>query len=118
MQELINLLSEGRKSLIVLAIAIVLDIVSGVIKASLNHDLKSSEFRMGLMKKVLDFILVIVAYSLDWLLGVNYIGTATLYFLVAMEFYSVLENIRDYIPLPDIIEKVLNQLQGKGEGEK
>lgn len=116
MNELIDLLKSGQKGLVVMGVAIILDIVTGVIKATINHNLKSSEFRTGLMKKVLDFILVIVSYSLDWLLSVNYIGIGTLYFIIAMEFYSVLENIRDYMQLPNIIEKVLDQLQERGNG--
>ena len=44
-KELIDLLKIGQKGIIVLSIAIVLDMVTGVIKAIMNHDLQSSEFR-------------------------------------------------------------------------
>ncbi len=115
MKELIDLLKIGQKGIIVLTIAIVLDMVTGVIKAIMNHDLQSSEFRKGLLKKLLDIVLVVVAYSLDWLLSFNYIGIGVLYFLIAMEFYSVLENVRGYLPLPELLIKVLDMLQKKGE---
>ena len=39
MNELIELLKIGQKGIIVLSIAIVLDMVTGVIKAIMNHDL-------------------------------------------------------------------------------
>ena len=115
MNELIELLKIGQKGIIVLSIAIVLDMVTGVIKAIMNHDLQSSEFRKGLLKKLLDIVLVVVAYSLDWLLSFNYIGISVLYFLIAMEFYSVLENVREYLPLPELLIKILDMLQKKGE---
>ena len=115
MKELIDLLKIGQKGIIVLTVAIVLDMVTGVIKAIMNHDLQSSEFRKGLLKKLLDIVLVVVAYSLDWLLSFNYIGIGVLYFLIAMEFYSVLENVRDYLPLPELLIKILDMLQKKGE---
>ena len=115
MKELIDLLKIGQKGIIVLSIAIVLDMVTGVIKAIMNHDLQSSEFRKGLLKKLLDIVLVVVAYSLDWLLTFNYIGISVLYFLIAMEFYSVLENVREYLPLPKLLIKILDMLQKKGE---
>ena len=116
MNEILALLKANQKGIIVVSIAIVLDIVSGVIKASLNSDLKSSEFRTGLMKKVLDYILIVVAFSLDFLMGLEYVGTCTLYSLCAMELYSVLENVKEYIPLPKALEKALNALQAK-DGE-
>ena len=114
MNELIELLKIGKKGIIVLSIAIVLDMVTGVIKAIMNHNLQSSEFRKGLLK-LLDIVLVLVAYSLDWLLSFNYIGISVLYFLIAMEFYSVLENVREYLPLPELLIKILDMLQKKGE---
>lgn len=117
MSDIITLIQMNKKGLLVISIAIVLDIVSGVIKASLNGNLKSSEFRTGLLKKILDFVLVVVAFSLDYLLEVSYIGVATLYSLCAMEFYSVLENVKEYLPLPQAIVKALEVIQGKGDSE-
>lgn len=67
------------------------------------------------MKKVLDYVLIVVAFSLDYLMGLQYVGKATLYSLCAMEFYSVLENVKEYLPLPEVISKVLETLQGESE---
>lgn len=114
MSEIITLLQLNRKGLFVISLAIVLDIVSGVVKASLNGDLKSANFRTGLMKKVLDYVLIVTAFCLDYLMGVQYIGCATLYSLCAMEFYSVLENVKEYLPLPEALSKALEVLQSKG----
>lgn len=108
-----NLIIENSTPLIVVSVAIVLDMVTGVIKATINHNLKSSEFRIGLMKKVLDYVLIIVGICLDMLLEVDYISKSVMYSLIAMEFYSVIENIRDFIELPSIIEKVLESLSKK-----
>lgn len=106
-----ELCRENSAALIILTIAICLDIVSGIIKATLEHDLMSSEFRNGLLKKILDYILVIVAFSLDVLLEIHYVGHAVLVALIAMEFYSVLENISVYVPIPDVLKKAMGQLE-------
>lgn len=108
-----NLILENTTPLIVVSVAIVLDMVTGVIKATINHNLKSSEFRIGLMKKVLDYVLIIVGICLDVLLEVDYISKSVMYSLIGMEFYSVIENIRNFIELPSIIEKVLESLSKK-----
>ena len=115
MEEIENLLFLNKKALLIVSIAILLDVLSGVIKASINHNLKSSEFRVGLMKKVLDYILILIGFCLDFLLEVNYVGHAVLYSIIAMEFYSVLENINEYIPLPNILKNVLDGLKKEDE---
>lgn len=117
MDEIITLLQLNKKGLLVISLAIVLDIISGVIKASLNGELRSASFRTGLTKKVLDYVLIVTGFSLDYLMGVQYIGTATLYSLCAMEFYSVLENVKEYLPLPEAITKALDVLQSRGKEE-
>lgn len=113
LQALINLLRVNDKGIIVLTVAIMLDMISGCINAGINEKLKSSKFKQGLEKKILDYVLVVVAFMLDWLMSFDYVGTGTLYCLIAMEFYSVLENIQSYIPLPEVLKKVLGQLSTK-----
>lgn len=113
MNELIELLAINKNGLIVVSIAIILDMLTGVIKACLDHKLSSSEFRTGLLKKVLDYVLIIVAFCLDFLLKTNYVGNAVLYSLIIMEFYSVIENVELYIPLPNALKKVMNNLKEK-----
>lgn len=114
-EEIQALLTGNCTGLTVLSIAVVCDIFTGIVKAVLEHDLKSSRFKDGLLKKTLDYILVVIGCSLDIMIKSNYIGTACLYCLIAMEFYSCIENIRKYIPIPTTIEKVLESLQKSGE---
>lgn len=112
---MLDIIKDESSYIIVLSLAILLDMISGVIKAGLDGDLKSGEFRKGLLKKVLDYILVVVGVSLDFLLEVDYISLAVLYSLIAMELYSVLENIQNYIPLPESLKNALDLLQKKGD---
>lgn len=114
-EEIQTLLAGNCTGLTVLSVAVVCDIFTGIVKAVLEHDLKSSRFKDGLLKKTLDYILVVIGCSLDIMMKSNYIGTACLYCLIAMEFYSCIENIRKYIPIPSTIEKVLESLQKSGE---
>lgn len=115
MENLLKLLKVNTSALIVVSIAILLDMLTGVIKAILSKELSSSEFRTGLLKKVLDYVLIVVGFSIDFVLETSYIGNAVLYSLIAMEFYSVLENIKLYIPLPSVLEKALEKMSNKEE---
>ena len=110
-----SLLSLNTSAITVLSVAVLCDIVTGLVKASLSHDLKSSKFKDGLLKKSLDYILVVIGTSLDVLCKTSYISSACIYCLIAMEFYSCLENLREYIPIPSAVTAVLDSLQKRGE---
>lgn len=115
MKDLLQIVKADQKFLLVLSIAVFLDIVTGVIKAIINHDLKSCRFKEGLLKKILDYVLVVMALCLDYILKVDYISVTCFYAMIAMEFYSCIENLRVYIPIPEVIEKALNVLDDKAE---
>lgn len=113
-----ELMRSDASKIVILSIAVVLDMITGVIKAVISHDLKSSTFKQGLLKKCYDYVLVVIAVCLDFLLGVEYISTATLFCLIAMEFYSCLENLREYVPVPDAISNALDILNNRGREEE
>ena len=115
MRDLLEIAKADQKFLLVLSIAVFLDSITGVIKAIINHDLKSCKFKEGLLKKILDYVLVVIALCLDYILKVNYISVTCFYAMIAMEFYSCIENLRVYIPIPEVIENALNVLDNKAE---
>lgn len=115
MNEFIKIIQADQDFILVMSIAVLLDILTGVIKAVINHDLKSCKFKEGLLKKILDYVAVIIALCLDYILKVNYISVTCFYAMIAMEFYSCIENLRVYIPIPKVLEKALNVLNDKAE---
>lgn len=96
-------------NLIWLTLAILLDMVSGSIKAILNKSFKSSDFRTGLLKKVLDYVLYITGVIIDSVLTLDYVGSAVLVCLIFMELYSVLENVNGYIAVPKVLSEIINE---------
>lgn len=112
-----NIMQTEFDSVVILSIAIVCDMFTGVIKAVISHDLKSSVFKQGLLKKSYDYILVVIGCCLDYMLKVNYISQACLYCLIGMEFYSCVENLREYVPIPKSLSNALDVLQKKESEE-
>lgn len=100
------------KMLPVLLIAMLLDIITGTIGALIKKDFKSTVFREGLFKKLLELVLVVVGYLLDYVLTVSYIGTACMILVIGMELYSiVIENMAEYIDIPKWLKDILEQLK-------
>lgn len=110
MSELLKMIQEERVLIYVLTIVIVLDIITGVIKAIIEHDLKSCKFKEGILKKFYDYILCLIGVCLDYVLKVDYACDMCVYAMIVMEMYSCIENLRNYIPVPDGIQKLLQTL--------
>lgn len=101
----------------VLLIVVVLDYISGVLKAIYNKKLNSEIGLKGIVKKIGYFILVAVAVVLDRTMGdTGAIRTLVIYFFVANEGISILENWGDMgVPFPQKLRETLEQLKNDND---
>lgn len=99
--------------------AIVLDYISGLIKAYNTKTLSSKIGIKGLLKKVGILCVVILSVLLDRISGeTGVIRTMVIYYFVANEGLSVLENLAEAgLPIPKVIKDALLNLQ-KDKGSK
>lgn len=97
----------------------VVDYITGIIKAVYLKELSSEIGFKGLLKKIVMFIVIVVAFVIQQLIG----GTVPLrevviMFYIANESLSLLENAAIFVPIPDKLKNVLLQLRDKdSEGE-
>lgn len=100
-----------------LLIMIVLDYVSGVASAIYNKKLNSQVGLKGILKKFMYLVIVCVSVILDKIIGnTGAIRTLVIYFFVANDGISILENIGKMgIPLPKKLIDTLEQLKKKGD---
>lgn len=100
-----------------LCIVMILDYISGVISAIYNKKLNSKIGFKGILKKCIYIIVIILATLLDNLLGQSgAIRTVVIYFFVANDGISILENVAETnVPLPKKIMEVLEQLKKENE---
>jgi toxin secretion/phage lysis holin len=96
-----------------LVIAIVLDYISGLIKAYNTKTLSSKIGLKGILKKVGVLIIVMLAVLIDRVTGeTGAIRTLVIYYFVANEGLSVLENLDEAgIPIPNSIKKALKNIK-------
>jgi len=101
-------------AIIVLLTFMVLDYITGVIKAYVNKEVSSDIGLKGIARKSLILIVIIVAVLLDRLLnaGTWLFRTLICYFYIANEGISLLENCAQLgLPIPDRLRDALVQLQ-------
>ena len=102
----------------VLVCFMVLDYITGVLRAYVNKEVSSAIGLKGIARKTVIFIVLIVAVLLDRLLNTgNWVfRTLICYFYIANEGISLLENCAGLgLPIPDKLKEALSQLK---EGEK
>lgn len=101
---------------------VILDYITGVICAIVDHRLSSQIGFKGICKKVLIFIMVGIGHLLDaYVLGSDgsMIRTAVIVFYLANEGLSIVENAGHVgLPIPKKLKLVLEQLHDRDEKEK
>ena len=100
---------------------VVLDYITGVMCAVVDHSLSSEIGAKGIFRKIVLFALVGVGNLLDkHIIGGDgsVIRTAIIFFYLSNEGISLLENASHLgLPIPGKLRDVLQQLHEKGNGE-
>jgi len=106
--------------MIALVIFMILDYITGIMGAIIDHKLSSEEGFRGIFKKMLIVILVGVANIVD----INVIGTgsalrgAVICFYLSNEGLSLLENAAHVgLPIPEKLKEILAQLHNREQKE-
>ena len=100
-------------ALICLLIAIVLDYISGIIKAYNTKELSSTIGLKGILKKGGIICIVALSVLVDRITGsTGAIRTLVIYYFVANEGLSILENLAIAgVPIPQSLKKALKALK-------
>ena len=104
----------------ILCILMIIDIITGLMKAIKNRNLWSRKSLLGFARKILVFLIITVANLLDLLMNMN--GTvvlATVTFYILNEVLSITENSAQIgIPLPEKLMEVIEVVNKKSETHK
>lgn len=99
-----------------LAIIMILDYITGVISAMYKKKINSKIGFKGILKKSLYIIVIILATLLDNLLNQNVIRYVVIYFFVANDGISILENIaKCNVKLPKKLIEMLEQIKNDND---
>lgn len=107
-------------SLYTLCAFVVVDYITGVLKAIVEHKLSSHIGAEGITKKVMIFLLVGIAHLLDVEIvgNGNVLRDAVIFFYLSNEGLSIIENtIKLGLPVPQKLKDVLNQIKENKEGK-
>lgn len=95
---------------------VILDYVTGVLKALYTKTLSSETGFKGLIKKIIVFIVVATSYIIQTVVGDSVpLRDIVIVFFVCNEGISLLENASEFVPIPQKLKDTLIQLRDKEE---
>lgn len=98
---------------------IILDYVTGILKAIYTKTLSSAIGFKGLIRKTLIFVVVATAVVAESVIGNTIpLREIVIIFFVCNEAISLLENASQFIPIPDKLKETLIQLRDNKNGKK
>lgn len=116
--------------LLVLVGVMILDYITGLVKAGMSGEINSTRGWQGLLKKlmytvtvavafVVDYILFFTAAELGWEFSMHaYIALLVSLWLIINEAVSVIENLSEIgVPMPKFLVKILQRVQNKVDAE-
>lgn len=112
--------------LLVLLGVMILDYITGMVKAGIAGTLNSTRGWQGLLKKLMYAVTVAIAMVADYLLYIGgsqigidmhesaYFGTLVSIWLIINECISILENLSEIgVPMPGFLGRILQRVQDK-----
>lgn len=117
-----HLFGGWTEDMITLTIFMAIDFIMGLVVAGVFHKSNKSQSGalnshagwLGLCKKGVVLLFVLVAHRLDMLLGSDYIRTTAIIGFIANEVISIVENAGLMgVPLPEVIVKAIEVLKHK-----
>ena len=115
------------EDMVTLIIFMAVDFIMGLIVAGVFHKSNKSQSGalnshagwVGLCKKGVVLLFVLIAHRLDLLLGSDYIRTTAIIGFIANEIISIVENAGLMgVPLPDVIVKAIELLKHRADDKK
>lgn len=98
---------------------VILDYITGVLKAIVTKTLSSAIGFRGLIRKIVIFIVVATAVIIQGVLGDSVpLREIVIIFFICNEGISLLENASEFVPIPKKLKDTLIQLRDKNEDEE
>ena len=95
---------------------VILDYITGVLKAVYTKTLSSSVGFKGLIRKIVIFIVIATAVVMQSIIGDAIpLREITIIFFACNEGISLLENASEFIPIPEKLKDTLIQLRDKNK---
>jgi toxin secretion/phage lysis holin len=102
-----ELLLAQQTILIIVFVAVILDFVTGITKAIYMKNIQSKKLRKTIPKIIGYCAVILIAVCLQIVFNIDFITKIICLFIIVIEFISVIENINNYVTIPQFLIKLL-----------
>lgn len=102
-----ELLLAQQTILIIAFVAVILDFVTGITKAIYQKNIQSEKLRKTIPKIIGYCAVILIAVCLQIVFNIDFITKIICLFIIVIEFISVIENINNYVTIPQFLIKLL-----------
>ncbi|MBS7578286.1 MULTISPECIES: phage holin family protein [unclassified Enterococcus] len=101
-----------------IVVLVVVDYLTGIGKAIANKTLSSAVGFRGLFKKILIFVVIAVSVEIQRIIGDGIpLREIVIMFYIANEGISFIENVSEFIELPEKFKEIFIQIRDKGNDD-
>lgn len=102
-----ELLLAQQTILIIVFVAVILDFITGITKAIYMKNIQSEKLRKTIPKIIGYCAVILIAVCLQIVFNIDFITKIICLFIIVIEFISVIENINNYVTIPQFLIKLL-----------
>lgn len=102
-----ELLLAQQTILIIVFVAVILDFITGITKAIYMKNIQSEKLRKTIPKIIGYCAVILIAVCLQIVFNIDFITKIICLFIIVVEFISVIENINNYVTIPQFLIKLL-----------
>lgn len=102
-----ELLLAQQTILIIVLVAVILDFITGITKAIYQKNIQSEKLRKTIPKIIGYCAIILIAVCLQIVFNIDFITKIICLFIIVIEFISVIENINNYVTIPQFLIKLL-----------
>lgn len=114
---LLFLIGDINDMIKLLCFFMVIDFITGMIKAIVNKNLNSKAIFKGGYRKALIFLVIMIGNTIDMTFKDMFLRETIIIYYLIQEGVSILENINTYIELPEQLQEFFTQMKGEGIDE-
>lgn len=102
-----ELLLAQQTILMIVFVAVILDFITGITKAIYQKNIQSEKLRKTIPKIIGYCAVILIAVCLQIVFNIDFITKIICLFIIVVEFISVIENINNYVTIPQFLIKLL-----------
>lgn len=102
-----ELLHAQQTILMIVFVAVILDFITGITKAIYQKNIQSEKLRKTIPKIIGYCAVILIAVCLQIVFNIDFITKIICLFIIVIEFISVIENINNYVTIPQFLIKLL-----------